>query len=182
MLSRHATKRLNGVICSEGLCRPDYRPSFIVLQSTIHTGYFGLISPQRRPRNASPIPFIIPIKRFLSIDEKSDREYINARYTTISITQPQHPELGGSPRPEALVGNLRAKVTHKVSKVQLCRENGIQPRDLRSLDTDMVLAQSRYKCTHFLTGYPAARPSCICTCQVTVYIVLYTQYTRCYQG
>ncbi|CUA76845.1 Mitochondrial inner membrane magnesium transporter mrs2 [Rhizoctonia solani] len=37
----------------------------------------------------------------------------------------------------SLLSNLLVETTQKVSKVQLCHENGIQPRDLRSLDTDM---------------------------------------------
>ncbi|QRV76638.1 CorA-like magnesium transporter protein [Ceratobasidium sp. AG-Ba] len=56
---------------------------------------------------------------------------MNARCTTIQAP----PDL--DPASQAAPGDLQAEEVHKVSKVKLCRDNGIQPRDLRSLDTDM---------------------------------------------
>ncbi|KAF8680197.1 Pkinase protein [Rhizoctonia solani] len=83
-------------------------------------------------------PFTLQSKRFLSVEDKNDREYLNARCTTISPPN-QTGQFGTNNGTfiQSLFGNLLIETTQKVSKVQLCRENGIQPRDLRSLDTDM---------------------------------------------
>ncbi|CAE6470746.1 unnamed protein product [Rhizoctonia solani] len=106
--------------------------------------------------SALPSPFHQQSKRFLSINEKNDREYLNARCTTIS--PPSQSGLSGANNGSfigSLLSNLLVETTQKVSKVQLCHENGIQPRDLRSLDTDMhdlpasilVRSQSILVCT-----------------------------------
>ncbi|QRV91472.1 mitochondrial inner membrane magnesium transporter [Ceratobasidium sp. AG-Ba] len=56
---------------------------------------------------------------------------MDARCTTIQAPADLDPASQAAP------GDLQVEEVHKVSKVKLCRDNGIQPRDLRSLDTDM---------------------------------------------
>jgi hypothetical protein len=174
------TRGLNRVIFKECFHRPSYALPFVCLRSTMHTASSGFkLSPYLKARN-SPPRLYKPSQRFLAIDNKSDREYINARCTTISpLVQPQRSETSCGSSVETVDNDLRIETTHKVSKVQLCHDNGIQPRDLRSLDTDMVLVEYMYTHLHHLIGCPVARSSFVYTGQIPVYIIMYTQYP-CY--
>lgn len=139
MLARCAVtaRGLNRLVCADNFYGYVF-PSFC-FRSAIHTGSTGS-SPSFSPFHKSAgntAPFTETRRRFLSIDDKNDREYINAR--CITIKPPVQPAGDDA---STLDGGLRIETTEKVSKVQLCRDNGIQPRDLRSLDTDMVLVNS----------------------------------------
>jgi hypothetical protein len=110
--------------------RPLLSPTYV--RSTIHTGGPSSLSPSNS-HNATAFPDLG--RHFWTIDSNNkDREYLNARCTTIKppASQPSNSSTSTSS------GELSVEHVQKVSKVKLCHENGIQPRDLRSLDTDMV--------------------------------------------
>ncbi|CAE6440992.1 unnamed protein product [Rhizoctonia solani] len=138
-LSKHAVKGLNRVIRKPTLYCANHRLTFDYSRPTAYLRHPGLgISLFRGYPGASSSSFNQQSKRLLSIDSKNDREYLNARCTTISPPSQtgQHNANDGS-FINSLLSNLLVETTQKVSKVHLCHENGIQPRDLRSLDTDM---------------------------------------------
>ncbi|CAE6359545.1 unnamed protein product [Rhizoctonia solani] len=135
----YAVQGLSRVIGRQAFCGVNHRLTFtysrpiIQLQHsclgfTLLRNYSGVLSSS----------FGLPGERFLSMDHKNDREYLNARCTTVSPpSQSGMSDLNNGSFINSLLSNLLVETTQKVSKVQLCHENGIQPRDLRSLDTDM---------------------------------------------
>lgn len=112
------------------------------LRSAVHT---GLASPSH-PYNSAAHPGLD--RHFWTIDTNKDREYLNGQCTTIKL--PASQSLAGSSTSDSGSSNAGLQVEHvqKVSKIKLCHENGIQPRDLRALDTDMVPRR-----WHFYTLY-----------------------------
>ncbi|KDN50014.1 hypothetical protein RSAG8_01350, partial [Rhizoctonia solani AG-8 WAC10335] len=136
---RYVAKGLNRVIHRQASYGANHRLTFACSRPTVHLRHSSLgFHLLRGHSSASPRPFNLQSKRFLSIDDKNDREYLNARCTTISPpSQSGLSEANNGSFINSLLSNLLVETTQKVSKVQLCHENGIQPRDLRSLDTDM---------------------------------------------
>ncbi|CAE6400421.1 unnamed protein product [Rhizoctonia solani] len=136
----HVPNRLTRAAYKQVAYGADYRVCFswIHLLDRAHLRNSGLGFHLVKGYSAASGSFNLQSKRFLSVEDKNDREYINARCTTISPPN----QIGQSGANNgtfirSLFSNLLIETTHKVSKVHLCHENGIQPRDLRSLDTDM---------------------------------------------
>ncbi|KAH7344857.1 hypothetical protein B0J17DRAFT_637141 [Rhizoctonia solani] len=128
-LNKHAVKGLSRAIHKSVSYGTNHRIAFAYSRPVVYI---------RHPGPGFSLLRSYSNKRLLSIDNKNDREYLNARCTTISPPGQtgQHDANNGS-FISSLLSNLLVETTQKVSKVQLCHENGIQPRDLRSLDTDM---------------------------------------------
>ncbi|KAF8609256.1 cora-domain-containing protein [Ceratobasidium sp. AG-I] len=76
-------------------------------------------------------------RHFGTIESSNDREYLNGRCTTLRLPVSQSSGGSGTGDGGSSDANLQVEHAQKVSKVNLCRQNGIQPRDLRALDTDM---------------------------------------------
>ncbi|CAE7230004.1 unnamed protein product [Rhizoctonia solani] len=130
---------LNRVIHGQAFYGANYRTRFAHSRLTVYLRGSGLGFALLRGYSGAPLgPFKQQGRRFLSIDDKNDREYLNARCTTISPpSQSGLSDANNGSFISSLLSNLLIETTGRVSKVQLCHENGIQPRDLRSLDTDM---------------------------------------------
>lgn len=140
-LNKHAIKGLNRSMYKSFFYGANHRVAFVYSQPLIcfrHPGLAVGYSLLRDYSSALSGPFNHQSNRLLTIDHKNDREYLNARCTTISPpNQTGQYDANNGSFISSLLSNLLVETTEKVSKVQLCHENGIQPRDLRSLDTDM---------------------------------------------